>query len=365
MTLIDIIQHVSEKNKKWASTLSCEDIANILDTFSLMPESQINKSSQNIGLYGEMKFEEIFKQNMPSNYKLVNTSKTGRCGDFIIKYSSMKTNKKYFIIVDIKNYKTPVPTKEIEKFHRDIHLNNNLHGGLLLSYNSKISGMNNMIDFHDFTTNNGIIQLVYAKIKQADIICETIHMICHIIELKDINRTHAMNENELTFHINELNNEIQLISNSRDVLHSSKILIEKNMNEIMMNLLQCEYTISNRIKQINNLLINKIKIAPENDIKSVIRTFKNSIDVHYENLLYEIYRFGWDNHKIDLEDKTWELNGKLFIKFKFYKKYTDVIISDIDISIIDIEKTKYKQKKDGIHIKLNPESFELIKKICN
>ena len=164
---------------------------------------------------------------------------------------------------------------------------------------------------------------------------------------------------------NELNNEIQLISNSRDVLHSSKILIEKNMNEIMMNLLQCEYTISNRIKQINNLLINKIKIAPENDIKSVIRTFKNSIDVHYENLLYEIYRFGWDNHKIDLEDKTWELNGKLFIKFKFYKKYTDVIISDIDISIIDIEKTKYKQKKDGIHIKLNPESFELIKKICN
>lgn len=390
-----IIQHVSTKNKEWVSSLDPKDIAQILDALSFVPHMQskpiqpsyTSELPANVGLQGESQFENIVQQFMPIDYKLVNTAKVGKCGDFVMKYFSNKTNRKYSLLIDIKNYRNTVPTREIEKFYRDIKLNSNMYGGLLLSLNSKISGISKVIDFQEFTSDHGIVPIIFAKTKQPEVICEIIKMMFHLIEIKDLHQNEVMHGEELISNIHELSDEVQLITQCRDNLQTSKTLIEKSLNDIMFNLMQCEYNIASKIKQINKSLSKEIHIVlpvPPNsptssdeivqmDIKTAISTFKDSIELKYEHLLYEIYNVGWKDSLIDLPGKTWTLysnTGHLILKFN--KKYIDAIFPSINQNMcmeIEIDKKTSniengKKKKDGYHIMVNPDSINFIIQLC-
>jgi hypothetical protein len=400
----EIIQYSSIENRVWISSLTPKDIAQILDTLSLVPHMKDKPSNQqpyvselpaNVGLQGELKFENIIQQYMPSDYKLVNTAKVGKCGDFIIKYQSSKTNKKYSLLVDIKNCKTTVPSKEIEKFYRDIKLNSAICSGLLLSLNSKIAGISKVIDFQDFSSNNGIVPLIFAKTNNPDIICEIIKMIFHLIEIKDINKNEILHGDEFISSIHELSNDVQSITYCRDNLQTSKTLIEKSLNDIMFSLMQCEYNMASKIKQINKSLVNKIPITlpipPElhtsldNDnqlgIKTVINTFKNSIELNYDVLLYSIYDIKWHETTIDIPKKQWVLykenklypDHKTYMYIKFNKKSMIAVFPiQNEPLIIEIETDKYnnksidkgKSKNDGYYITVNPDNIALIITLC-
>jgi hypothetical protein len=391
-----IIQHVSNENKEWVSRLEPKDIAKILDTLAIIPSiinidktniNSLNKSLSElpamVGLQGEMKFETIIQQHMSIDYKLINTAKTGKCGDFVISYTSPKTNKKYSVLIDVKNYKTTVPTKEIEKFHRDIKLNSNINGGILLSLNSKIVGITKIIDFQELSSNNGIIPILFIKSNKPDVICELIMLIFHMIEIKDINRNEMLKKEELIYTINELNDDVQLITKCRDNLQLSKTLIEKSLNDILFNLMQCEYNLASKIKQINKSLMYDIQIIlPEEPLKDVdniknddlvelFNIFKNSIELGYESLIYSIYNLSWDSYVIDSPKKQWFLykqDSLSYMYIKFAKKCMSVVFPTQSNEFIDIIKNnteKGKSKSDGYHITINPENIDLILKLGN
>jgi hypothetical protein len=402
-------------NKEWVSKLNPKDIAKLLDALALVPNIinndtsatnscikqeyfSVEKGSElpaNVGLHGEMTFESIIQQFMSSDYKLVNTTKVGKCGDFVLKYSSSKTNKKYSLLIDVKNYKTTVPAKEIDKFNRDLKLNSGICGGLLLSLNSKIVGISKIIEFQEFSADHSIIPVVFVKSKQPEIICEIIKFIFHIIEIKDINRNEVLNKEELITTINELGDEIQLITSCRDNLQTSKMDLEKSLNQILFNLMQCEYNIAAKIKQINKSLVRDISVPlcinhePQNtellnlintDLNNVILTFKNSIKPDYEVFLYSIYNIKWYKTVIDVPKKQWILYkenkltsiNQIYIYIKFNNKFIDVICPIQNEKFIleiklDAEKNKFekgKAKSDGYHITINPDNIELILQLC-
>ena len=381
-----IIQHVSECNKKWDSSLEPVDIAKLLDTLALIPgiidlkPDQIKPISElpaNVGLYGEMQFQDIIQQNMPSDYKLVNTAKIGKCGDFIITYESCKTNKTYSIIIDVKNYKNTVPSKEIDKFYRDIKLNYSIHGGILLSLNSKITGISKIIDFNKYATNNGNIPIIFIKSNANEVICEMIKLIFHMIEIKDVNRNTILDEEEVIKTINDLNDDIQLITKCRDNLHNSKMDIEKSLNSIMFNLMQCEYQIATKIKQINNSLSDNIIVinnhkknnhTKNDDIGFILNTFKYSIELGYESLLYALFAIEWVTNHIDIPKKQCTLYKTefVYIIIKFNKK--SIVISFPITNEIVYEKIKLDKKgkftNDGYMIALIPDNIELILELC-
>jgi hypothetical protein len=367
-----------------------------LDTLAIIPSiinidktniNSLNKSLSElpamVGLQGEMKFETIIQQHMSIDYKLINTAKTGKCGDFVISYTSPKTNKKYSVLIDVKNYKTTVPTKEIEKFHRDIKLNSNINGGILLSLNSKIVGITKIIDFQELSSNNGIIPILFIKSNKPDVICELIMLIFHMIEIKDINRNEMLKKEELIYTINELNDDVQLITKCRDNLQLSKTLIEKSLNDILFNLMQCEYNLASKIKQINKSLMYDIQIIlPEEPLKDVdniknddlvelFNIFKNSIELGYESLIYSIYNLSWDSYVIDSPKKQWFLykqDSLSYMYIKFAKKCMSVVFPTQSNEFIDIIKNnteKGKSKSDGYHITINPENIDLILKLGN
>lgn len=403
-----IVQHVSDENKKWVSNLKPEDMAKILDALALVPQyisdtesitektnvnkippEKVSELPANVGLQGEMEFEDIIQQFMPSDYKLMNTAKTGKCGDFIIEYTSNKTTKRYSLLIDVKNYKTTVPSKEIDKFNRDLTLNSNISGGLFLSLNSKIVGISQMIKFQEIFVNNNNIPIVFVRSKQPEIICEIIKFIFHINEIKDVNKNEVINKSELINTINELSNEVQLITSCRDNLQISKMEMEKTLNQMLFNLMQCEYNIGAKIKQINKSLADDLLINtcdnPDNennpnlinvDLKTIINTFKNSIDVEYDALIYSIYNINWHKTIINIPKKQWILYKdaeSIYTYIKFNKKFMDMIfpiqnekfILEIEMDKVKNKIDKGKMKSDGYHIAINPDNISLILQLCN
>lgn len=387
----EIIKLVSPANKEWVSQLKLENIAQILDSLSLVPHMKLKEFKSelpaNVGKDGEITFENIINQYMPSDYKLEDTSKQGYKGDFILYWSSHKTNEKYKILIDVKNYKTTIPQKEVDKFYRDIQLNSDIHGGILLSLNSKIVGVSKIIEFKDVSTDNGLTPTIFTKSNKPEVICEVIKLLFHTIEIKSLNSNEIVYKNELIANINDLSDRIQLITSCRSNLQNTKNIIDKNINDIMFNLMQCEYTLATKIKQINKTLSEKSHIVvPElkletqeeqkdKDFKYMISAFKNSLELNYEKLLLSIYNLDWSDIVTDIPKKHWLLykSEVLFMYIKFNKKNVTAIFpvhnSTTLEKIYKNEKTYnfpcYKLKDDGYHIPIIPDNISLILELCS
>lgn len=402
-----IIQHVSNENKKWVSELNPKDVAQILDTLCLIPNMTVHRVPfepapseplENVertpaikGQEGEVQFENIITQFMSSDFELINTAKTGKCGDFIIKWQSNNTNKIYSIIIDVKNYKNTVPGIEVDKFYRDLKVNLNIHGGLLLSLHSKIIGINKIIEFKEYVTDNKNIPIIFAKSKTPEVICEIIKLLFHMIEIKDMNNNEVANKNNLITHINSLNDSIRFITNCRNTLLQSKMDIEKSLNGIMFNLMTCEYNLVDKIKSINSTLSNPIEVVsiadnskmeskqsePEseqiNTVRNVVQAFGSLLDISWEPLLYAIYNScKWVTNSINVSKKQWKLSKtNSFITVKFTKKNMTVVFDTLTDEMLIITQnidSKYgKSKCGGFNIIINSDSInqivELIKLI--
>lgn len=404
-----ILEQVSETNKEWVKSLGMSGIGMMLDKLAdhmryvVEPEPDLESEPESEpepepehkissvldhhtssvkGIRGEIHFEEIFKENMPSDYKLLNVASTGKSGDFIISWRSPKTNKLYKILVDVKNYKSTVPYKEVEKFFRDINLHADITGGIILSLYSKIS-RSKTIEFNDLISDHGIVPTLYMTNNHPASISEFIKILFHIIEIKDINR-HSPDINEqIQFYINSLYDSISLVTQCRNTLMESKLTLESSFNQITLNLMRCEYELFSKISNINALLrenidtkLNDIKTRTieekeKNDsvVKNVIAAIGTTLDLGYEVLLYDIWNVGWETANLDLAKKKWELSkNTMHMSITFKKTMVVVLISTVDMAgLKTIQKNKKLGKigRSGYTIPLNKDTIEVIKDICH
>ena len=386
----EIVEFVHEKNKEWASSLSPKNIGDILNAVSLVPnimnnEIPLERFAANIGKEGEANFENIIDQCLSNEYKMENMSKTSRSGDFYLSWNSSKTNKIYKILIDVKKYATTVPSKEVIKFYRDLNVNN-IGGGLFLSLTSKICGISKTIELKNHQKDNGqIVSCIFAHASEPLLIAEIIKLLFHVMEIKDLNINEVDDMNVLYGQINKLNENIEMITECRDVLQTSKINIEKELNNIMYKLMNCEYNLISRVSAINNSLVNKHELEHTisneelysdiddslNMVNMVISTFKSIISDEIIPYLYSIYNIGWDNSVINLPKKMWILSNKnISLTIKILKSATSVILYEITEPIQKIIVAMAKNKKyvrttsAGVVIKIDAETIGDILKIC-
>lgn len=380
----DILEHVSDSNKSWVSGLTPKNIADILNMLSVIPfmkerkYEDISEIAANIGKRGESEFENIVDEFLPSDYKLQNVAKTGKCGDFILSWCSHKTNRIYRILIELKNYRNTVPNKEVEKFYRDLRLNQ-VDCGLLLSLNSKIIGISKIIEFKELITDNKKIPVIFTYSKTPELIAEIIKLAFHTVEIKDQNENKIENYDNLIIHVNSLSESVEAITQCRDQLQISKQTIEQSMNKIMCQLMGCEYDLVNKIRQIQSTLQKPISIpdainpdiliVPIDVVKNVMKTFGHTLDVDYEEYMYSIYNQSWNSYNINIPKKQWELqkidNMKMIVKFNKKTLYT--IFPTVSNDMVSIIKNipSAKVKFDGTHIPINEQTINYILEICN
>jgi hypothetical protein len=420
-----ILKHVAPQNKEWVESLTPEQMGALLNTLSLVPhmttkvikEDKYSDKPAVRGLQGEDMFESMLSEFMPSDYICENVAKSGKMGDFILTHKSHKTNKKYKLLVDIKNYRSTVPSKELDKFYRDLNINQ-VQGGFMLSLHSKIVGQSKTIAFETYNADRGAVPMLLAQTNTPLAIVELIKLMFHIIEIKDISYNNITRKDELVSNINQLNDHIGLITSCRDILSTTRGVMEKSLDEIMMKLMTCEYTFIAKINQINNglmetdlheqkntvsinpnmiepqwistarteevmeaelktnfagetieLTIDEVKtlrVAPKpNLVNEIAIKFGGSFNLGDEHLLRSIYdTHTWNSTNVIASKKEWHLtNDTNYVIIKFAKKSAKVIfpaLTDAHTNIITLHSSKGKAIGSGYAMILNQTNIGFI-----
>lgn len=394
----ELIAQVSVKNQQWVASLTVKELAKILDTIAIIPYMKEHKIIQdepqdiavNKGIKGENKFEHIVNQFLSNDYKLENVAKQGKAGDFMLKWRSYKTNKTYKIIIDVKNYKNTVPCKEVEKFYRDANINH-VDGGFLISLHSKIVGVSKMIEFKEFMSDRGKLPMLFVSSSTPELIAEVIKMLFHMIEIRDTcSNSNVSKLTELALRTNELDESIQIIAQCRETLQVAKHTIEKNLNQIMIQLISCEYGLVNKIKQINATIMNDDHLEhiveveseienqtinddePHKVVKIIIDMFSNTITETDEAILYQLYQTQetWDHSSINIPKRMWQLiHNENQVNIRFMKTgmvaIFPVILDNMLEVISDMRKAKkIRNSSDGIIIKFDTDNIAQIMELC-
>ncbi len=160
----------------------------------------LNKFS-NSSIKGKIS-ENILEEELNKMYKsaeIINTSKKGNQGDFIIKREDMTD-----IMIENKCYKTNIPRKEVDKFERDVR-ENNIHGILL----SQTSGIANKDKF-SYKIGEGKMRVYISDVNyDTTIIKIAVNLIdCYereIIRKREENKDQNVSEDE----INEMKEKIE------------------------------------------------------------------------------------------------------------------------------------------------------------
>lgn len=116
----------------------------------------------------EDRYVELLQKQL-EGYEIQNSSKEKYSGDVWI--TNSKGQK---ILLEIKNYMNPVPTKEVKKFHRDLELNKCY--GIMISNNSHITLKTNL----EMETINPECKCIYVS--NNDYNCDIIKLLVKIFE---------------------------------------------------------------------------------------------------------------------------------------------------------------------------------------
>lgn len=183
-----------------------------------------NNNSNRKGKQGESKLEPILSSILP-DAEIINSSGHKESGDFII---HRKNN--HNILIDTKDYNTSIPTKEIDKFIRDIDIHK--CNGILISQNSGISCKD---DFEINIHNNYVLIFLHNtnyNEHKIYIATQVIDVLFPIIQ----QQANIEHESITSEQLNQINKEFQ------ELISKKKLIIE-----------QIQQNTKNVIRDISNL----------------------------------------------------------------------------------------------------------------
>jgi hypothetical protein len=251
--------------KEWAYSLNPTDVSLILQAVYRVPSimhsikslshsntdcnstERNSQSAAEIGKHGEMTFAKICRA-LPENYQVVNTAKQGKTGDFIIYYTDGRIKKS--CLVDIKKYTSTVPKKELDKFHEDLTYGC-YDAGLIISYNSKFSGIHDNIYIEQKDLSNGPIPIMYLSCIPDDFIVHAIK----IIMMKTITSVDKeISSTKLESMLSFINSALSQSSMTRRVLSELNASVSGSVQKCQEQLTTLEIQIKRTVKEMSSMI---------------------------------------------------------------------------------------------------------------
>lgn len=263
MDFNDTIGKLDYHTKIWASQLTSDDLAYILQSVYRIPgliqslksgPLHESKSAADIGKKGEADFIRICK-GLPSNYHITNTAKQGKQADFIITFVHKGQQKT--CLVDIKKYTTSVPKKELDKFYEDLTFGS-YDAGLIISYGSKFTGIADDITIEDRCMSYGTVPIMYLANTYDDLILQCIQLL--MMKVTEIDR-YSVNCSKIESGLSYINNAISQSTMTRRMLSELSVDLTKSLLKAQENLLAGEVQTKRAIKDLA-LCIHEIQSPP-------------------------------------------------------------------------------------------------------
>lgn len=253
------------------------------------PKNEVEvKSSCKLGKIGEQKIINLLTPHF--NIEI----KGSYSGDIIV---SKGINK---LMLEIKNYTSQVPYKEVEKFYRDLDLNESFIGGIFISLNTKITRIERSIYFNKYNHQH----VIFLSVPSEEIIVPLVNL------LFEINQYHYVDEDKLIKEINSFNDSITELKIDKNIMIENKMIFDKGFNTHIKKLDSIELKLITSIKKITSKIETKEVISDLNSDKFIgflkdkfpdHGTIKQAKNIDYLQKLYK--KFVVDNDKFEILNK--------------------------------------------------------------
>jgi len=245
-------------------------------------------------------------ESFPS-FDIINTAKIKGATDIQI-----KTDKSLNFLVEVKTYKSNVPSKEVLKFYRDINLNKPV-AAFMASVTSGIVGKHNMeyeILNHDNTNSTTIVCFVHnIGLEAPGLIC-AINFVLEVIKMKQnvkqdtiIVDTKDLQDlwNNVNDSVQDLQTFIKEFNKTRNLLDELRSSFNKQVDNLSSNVGSLRLRLENVIDKIKETVLDKYvdSCAPEqlknwtklkhSKCKEFLRELQNTNDQRF-GIYDEIYR---------------------------------------------------------------------------
>lgn len=229
-------------------------------------ESKINvntkpiQSVREIGAIGEDYVESVI-QNC---YQVNNVSKQSLSGDLLVK----KAGSNIEILVEVKNYNSKiVPQMEVDKFYRDLEVNNHVRAGLFISLGAKISGIEKTLHYTEFTCSSVSKPVIFLVSNIPEIIQLCLDLLYSQVEDKDRCDLQAAsiknNRTQILCKINKIAELLDNLSKARNQINNFRSYSHETINKITELINITELQIRSTIEKIYKHLPDPTETASE------------------------------------------------------------------------------------------------------
>lgn len=240
-------------------------------------------ASANIGLEGEQEVRNILQER----YSIIDTAKSGKCGDFIITVNGTR------ILVEVKKYSKTVPSMEIEKFYRDIDSNSSVGGAIMISLTSKIVGFNRAMEYTHQYVNGNMVPVIFLSLKGVanqvvakECVCSAVDIL--LVESESKNKCVDIGEG-IVHAVNDIDRNLDFLSQCRLMIHETQSMFNKQLGKLMQQVLSAEINIKNSIEVLKSKVdVIDIEDTHGHSIKNILSNLKIGLDEDKYNMLSKL-----------------------------------------------------------------------------
>ena len=328
------------KNKS-SQTTNTADVG-ATNTISTNSISSVPRSSYSIGLAGEQAVADA----LSPIYEL--DIKQSHAGDMIVKRFAKS------VMVEVKNYTTAVPYKEVEKFYRDLDTNATISGGLFVSLKSQITKVGKVIHL----TKRNHQYVVFLVNPDRDLLLSMIGL------LFDINEYRVMDGDQLISEIDKLNELRTSIGSMQTSAIDLKANVDKGLDSLIQQINQLEYRFGKTITKLTksvSCVTDCSGMTNDKVMECILSKFADSALVkseeHKSYLTKYIQRFDLGECLIKGKAVTWK-SGHSVNPLK--TKTTITIEVALLASVPDLIKYEFKTAGEWVKVDIKPKNYPLL-----
>lgn len=281
---IEEVLIIQQRNNNMAS-----DIANTI-------LSNLSKQSQSSSIIGKMGESYVQDELTRLGYAWQDNSQSAHSADIEIEINGMR------IFIDVKKYKSPVPTHEIDKLFRDCE-ENDIQFGILISLESKISKRKPF----EVEQQKGI-HIIHVSSCCNGNLKTAIDILTAYVKLNNTHEINAINKENIEKCVKHISHKTAILSSTRAKVTTLSTYVNKISQEITTDLYKYE-------NEINDILL---------DMKSeVFETVQSQEEIKkrfpYEKWLYilnDLWSDGYTMELVSNNTKKLKTNeGKIELEF--------------------------------------------------
>lgn len=256
------------------------------------------------GRAGETQVEELLKLSL--DCEIYPVHKEAYAGD----YHMIRGKGKYKYLIDSKDYSRMVNQQEIEKLHRDLRINADVVGAIMISLNSGISGHSRSgdidIEFNEIgkpiiyignLKRRDEIPILFASLRPFFEVVEQSVQIQSKSESSTSEEAHRLQQ-QMALVSNLIRNHLQAMLNMKNVFVNHKRKTDAMYNEQLALLLQQEGTVKNILAialgntdQVRNAEQDREMPLPSSIFKKAARTDLNESETRFVEWMERVFAF--------------------------------------------------------------------------